>query len=230
MPEFIQKGTHGQLTAKQANKSRLVTKMRFAIEAANGRMKTKWHLFDKRIPSILTPHLMSDYKIGSALLNAFGKPIICDKEDSHIIGPRMIELVDMKNELTNVIHSKNFERTERNYFQSIEVSQLNFPRVSQEQLKNFSLGTYAIKQAISYTAEHIKLNGQFKIWYLPNQHVNAHFGKICAKKNIKNPMFILTNMYSRFRSKKMHRSYILYDLSSDGIENNNNIFTPVIRI
>lgn len=84
MPEFIKRGNKGQLTTNQANKSRLVTKMRFAIEAANGRMKSKWFLFNKIIPSILTVHLMSDYKIGSALINAFAKPIICDKNDKSI--------------------------------------------------------------------------------------------------------------------------------------------------
>ena len=90
MPEFIKKGTHGQLTAKQANKSRLVTKMRFAIEVAFGRIKSEWKLFNKIIPSILIPHLMPDFKIASALLNAFGKPIICEKEDYSNIATRMM--------------------------------------------------------------------------------------------------------------------------------------------
>lgn len=218
MPEFITKGTHGQLTAKQGNKSRLTTKMRYAIEVANGRMKNKWHLFEKIIPSILTPHLMSDYKIGAAVLNAFGKAIICDKEDFFNIGSRMIGLVDMKNELTNIIHSKSFKRTERLYFQSIEASHLNFPRFNREQLKNFSLGTYAIKQAISYTAEHRKLHGQFKISILSNEHVLAHFNRVCAKKKIDKPMFISAKIKSRFRSQKTHSSYILYDSSAVDIE------------
>lgn len=218
MPEFITKGTHGQLTAKQGNKSRLVTKMRFAIEVANGRMKSKWHLFNKIIPSILTPLLMSDYKIGASLLNAFGKPIICDKEDFLNIGSRMINLVDKKNELTHIIHSKWFKRTQRLYFHSIEASQLIFPRLNREQLKNFSLGTYVIKQAISYTAEHIKLNGQFKISILPNEHVYHHFGNICAMKKMNKPMFISAKIKSRFRGQKTHNSYILYDSSAVDIE------------
>lgn len=93
IPEFIGKGTNGQLTTLQGNKSRLVTKMRYAIEVANGRMKKKWQLFAKMIPSILTKNLMDDYKIGAALLNAYGKPIICDKDDFINIGQRMMNMM-----------------------------------------------------------------------------------------------------------------------------------------
>lgn len=45
--EFIAKGTNDQFTTLQDNKSRIVTKMRYAIEVANGRMKNKWQLFIK---------------------------------------------------------------------------------------------------------------------------------------------------------------------------------------
>lgn len=55
LPKFMNKASRNQLTTIEDNKSRFVTKMRFAIEAANGRMKSKWHLFGKIIPSILTP-------------------------------------------------------------------------------------------------------------------------------------------------------------------------------
>lgn len=89
IPAFIQKGTNGQLTTKQCNASRLVTKMRYAIEAANGHMKSKWHLFDKIIPSILTKNLMDDYKVGAALLNSFAKLIVTDKHDFASIGEQM---------------------------------------------------------------------------------------------------------------------------------------------
>lgn len=213
IPEFIQKGEKGQLTTKQANKSRLVTKMRFAIEAANGRMKNKWHLFGKLLPSILIKNLMSDYKIGAAMLNAFAKPIECDKDDFSNIGARMISLVNTKNELRPIINSKSFKRTKKLYFQLVEPYQLNFPRFNQEQLKNFSLGTYAIRQAISYTADHIKLHGQFKIYTLPINHVHAHFGRICSKDNYEKPMFISAEIKSRFRSRQTHNVYIFYDFT-----------------
>lgn len=109
----IQKGTNGQLTRMQSNKSRLVTKMRFAIETANGRMKNKRSLFQKIIPSILTPNLMNDYKIGAALMNFIGKPILCEKEDFLNIGSRMMKSVETENILARIINSKKFEEIQR---------------------------------------------------------------------------------------------------------------------
>lgn len=210
IPEFIEKNKNGQLTCKQGNRSRLITKMRFAIETANGRMKNKWSLFGKIIPSILTPHLMHDYKIGSALLNAFAEPILCDQKDFQNIGQQMLGSVDKKNELARTINLKSFQKTVK-YFEPIEEDGLAFPRFNQEQLKNFSLGTYAIRQAISYTAEHIKSHQKFQIFQLPRKHVDAHFRRICAKKNMENPIFIHARITSRFRGQKMHNVYILYD-------------------
>lgn len=210
IPDFIQKGTDGQLTTSQCNKSRLITKMRFAIELANGRMKMKWNLFNKIIPSILSTHLMTDYKIGAAILNAFGKPITCDKEDFMQIGTKMLERVASKNDLPQIINRKQFQNS-RKLFQSISSNRLFFPTFNTKQLKHFCLGNYAIKQAISYAADIKKKNDSFPIFTLPTVHVRSHFGKICDKNNFTNPMFIFTKIDSRFRNKKIHDVYILYD-------------------
>lgn len=214
MPEFIQKGKKGQLTVLQANRSRLVTKLRFTIEAANGRMKNKWGLFRKIIPSILTKNLMADYRIGAALLNVFGKPILCEKEDYLNIGQQMLASVKTPNKLVRVINSEKFQKT-RKHFGSLE-GRLDFPKLDQKQIQNISLGCYAIRQAISYAAEHVKIHGYFKISVLPDNYVYEHFGKICKKNRIVNPIFILASIKSRYRGQKMHDAYILYDANDAG--------------
>lgn len=208
MPAFIKKKSNKQLTTMQDNTSRLVTKMRFAIECANGRMKSKWRLFCKIIPSILTKHLMSDYQIGAAMLNAFGKPIICDQDDYANISQRMINCVHRKNELRSVIRSKSFRRTERLHFKSVDGSQLEFPKLNEQEIKNFALGVYAVKQAISYTAQHMK-DGKFPIKRLPDTYVLTHFERICVKMS--KPILISTKILSRFRSQKLHSVYVLYE-------------------
>lgn len=212
IPEFVQKNTNGQLTTKQCNKSRFVTKLRYTIEVANGHMKTKWHLFNKIIPSILNKNLMSDYKIGAALSNAFVKPIICDQNDFMNVGTQMISRIDCKNELERIIQSQAFKRCERLFFQPIDPQQLIFPQLNQDQIKCISLGTYSIRQGISYAAEHKKDHGgQFEILALPSVNVWVHFGRICAKENFKKPAFILSKIRSRFRGTKIHKVYVLYD-------------------
>lgn len=221
IPEFIEKGTNGQLSTKKCNKSRHITKMLYIIEQANGRMKNKWQLFQKIIPSILNRQLMQDYKIGAALLNAFSKPMICDEFDFVTIGEQMISRLDSKNELQQIIRSNAFRKSELKYFKIVDSNQLEFPKFNQEQIKLFSLGTYAIRQAISYVAEHKTLHdGQFEALILPTVHVWAHFGRICAKENFEKPMLISSRIRSRFRGQKIHKAYVLYD-SSDFYKKSN---------
>lgn len=215
MPDFIKKGADGQLTTTQCNKSRLITKMRFCIEAANGRMKMKWHLFNKIIPSILTTNLMSDYKIASAILNAFGKPILCEKENYLDIGEQMLNRLYTKNDLPRIINMKAFQSIAK-FFISVPPDELIFPVLDQNQIKQFCLGNYAMKQAVSYTAYVTKTNNTFPVFLLPEQHVKTLFKKIYEKKKFNNPKFILAKVNSRFRGGKLHKVFILFD----GIETN----------
>lgn len=210
IPGFIRKGTHGQLTSKQCNESRLITKMRFVIELANGRMKMKWGLFNKIIPSILSTHLMSDYRIGAAILNSFGKLIVTDKNDYYDVAKQMLRNVDTKNELTQIINGNKFQKS-RKHFESISSKQLFFPKFNEKQLKQFSLGNYSIKQAVSYTADILKKKKVFPIYQLPSVHVKSIFGEICENKHFEKPMLIFTKMDSRFRSSTVHDVYMLYN-------------------
>lgn len=98
-----------------------------------------------------------------------------------------------------------------NFFAAIDGTRLDFPLLRGEDLKNFALGIYALRQAVSYVAEHMKLHGRFQISILPNKYVWALFGKICANEHFARPMFICTKIKSRFRSQKNHTVYILYD-------------------
>jgi hypothetical protein len=49
MPAFLDKGQK-QLTTEQSNTSRLVTKIRWVVQSANGRLKS-WKYFDKVLPN-----------------------------------------------------------------------------------------------------------------------------------------------------------------------------------
>lgn len=215
MPDFIKKGEDGQLTTSQCNKSRLVTKMRFCIEAANGRMKMKWHLFNKIIPSILTTNLMPDYKVGSAILNAFGKPILCENENYLDIGQQMLSRLKTKNDLPQIINSKIFNKTVK-FFIFVPSDELIFPVLDQDQMKRICLGNYAMKQAVSYTAFVMGINNTFPVFLLPNQHVKSLFQKIYEKRQFGNPKFIMAKVNSRFRGGKIHKVFILFD----GIQTN----------
>jgi hypothetical protein len=58
MPAFLDKGQK-QLTTEQSNTSRLVTKIRWVVESANGRL-ISWKYFDKVLPNSQIPFI-GDY-------------------------------------------------------------------------------------------------------------------------------------------------------------------------
>ncbi|CAF3140890.1 unnamed protein product [Rotaria sp. Silwood2] len=53
MPAFLKK-TEKQLTTTEANQTRFVTKIRWVVESANGRIKT-WRFFDRVMPNSMLP-------------------------------------------------------------------------------------------------------------------------------------------------------------------------------
>ena len=79
MPSFLKQGT-AQHTAEDANQSRIVTKVRWAVEAYHGRMK-KWLFFDKFIHHDFLDVIGLLNRILTAAMNAFRPSLISTDED-----------------------------------------------------------------------------------------------------------------------------------------------------
>ncbi|CAF0845280.1 unnamed protein product [Didymodactylos carnosus] len=73
MPEFLTKGQK-QHTVEQANRSRLITKVRWSVESSHARMK-KWILLGGRVENAFIPKLADCVRIVSAALNCYRGPI-----------------------------------------------------------------------------------------------------------------------------------------------------------
>lgn len=70
MPALLQKSeSKSQLSTKDANRSRLVTAIRFVVEARNGHLKTIFKIFDKTWSTPALGHLKEDIEICTALIN-----------------------------------------------------------------------------------------------------------------------------------------------------------------
>ncbi|CAF3419459.1 unnamed protein product [Rotaria sp. Silwood2] len=69
MPDFLTKGQK-QHTVEQANRSRLITKVRWRIESYHARMK-KWALLSGRIENAFIPKVADCVRIVSAALNCY---------------------------------------------------------------------------------------------------------------------------------------------------------------
>ncbi|KAH9632030.1 hypothetical protein HF086_007419 [Spodoptera exigua] len=73
MPETREDG-QSQLSTLDANRSRCVTINRWVLEAVNGRFKRDFKIFRHEYFNGGCRHLMADFKIAAALLNAFTPP------------------------------------------------------------------------------------------------------------------------------------------------------------
>ena len=69
MPSFLQKD-QAQYTTIEANKTRLITKARWVIESANGRVK-QWRFFSNIVPNTMIEKIGSYFEIVCALINCY---------------------------------------------------------------------------------------------------------------------------------------------------------------
>ena len=61
-----------QLTTKQSNFSRYVTKIRWVVEAVHGILKQKYRLLHQKLDNKLVPHIGMYFRIASYIYNRFG--------------------------------------------------------------------------------------------------------------------------------------------------------------
>ena len=190
----------------QANQTRLITKCRWVIEAINGSLKQSHKALDKIQNTMLT-HIIDDFKIAAALLNAFRHFLKTDGEDSEEIALNMLAKVNSKNELVKLINNKD----KTSDFVSIDAIELNdFPKIELESIiKKITFGKYQITQGETYLGEHSNVNkGKILI------KINRNITQIDSIKTIS------AEIQSRHKNRTRHKIYIKYrpnENTSDGI-------------
>lgn len=187
----LTKKSNNQLTNKQANDSRTVTKTRFVVEARNTHIKNKWTHLNGISEYQSIPYLMKDFNIAAALVNAFGAKIISDANDWERMAVQMLTQIKQPNNLSKHIH-----KIPRNAFAPVNDLTL-FPKLNFRDLKDISQGTYQIKQAPSYCQSHLKANNGH---FVTNVSDDANCKKYISEliKPHSNSLLLLTNLSSRF--------------------------------
>ncbi|XP_076107099.1 uncharacterized protein LOC143075538 [Mytilus galloprovincialis] len=195
MPSFLKKG-QAQFTTEESNTSRLITKIRWVVESANGRIKT-WVFFNHVMPNSQIPYIGDYLRIVCSICNKYFKPLSSgDPEEDQLLGCKMIYLSKQNNLLKEKIESENLDRIRSNSttWCKIDAASIAFPSITEEDLRNLTLGVYQIKLAKSYVAEHVTENSDFEV-LVHKQENNL----ICAK------------IQSRHVSSKAHLLWIQYD-------------------
>jgi len=96
MPNFLQGSQHDTLSA---NESRLVTAIRWVVEAVNGLLKT-WKMLAHVIPNSQIPYINDFVRIVAALCNAYRPPRVeASSPDDEIIAQRMLARSRKTNDL-----------------------------------------------------------------------------------------------------------------------------------
>ncbi|XP_033730151.1 uncharacterized protein LOC117319467 [Pecten maximus] len=191
MPTFSKKRQH---TTMESNASRLVTKIRWVVESVNGRMKT-WKYLDRILPNSQIPYIGDMVRIVCAICNKYRSDLSTgDAQSDQLLGAKMLFLSKQVNILQNRIEEGGFASKRSIWAKIDESASLNFPVLTEEDLRNLTLGVYQIKLARGYTKEHLNDTGGYEVF-------------VCkVESNI-----ISAKIQSRHVSSKVHQLWIMFD-------------------
>ncbi|CAC5406534.1 unnamed protein product [Mytilus coruscus] len=191
MPCFLSKGAKQQ-TVDEANTTRLVTKVRWVVESANGRIK-QWKFLDKVVAKHYVPHIGDFVRIVCALVNCFRQPLINDFGNDDI-GKEMIEKAQLDNHVKTYVEEHNLLRRKTVYKEVDGATELDmFPRISLNHLRQITMGIYQIKSAKRYTDAH--------------QEDDNYALFICKDR----PDLLRVKMHSRHSSSRCYHLWLEYD-------------------
>lgn len=193
MPAFLKAGL-AQHSVQEANESRLVTKIRWAVEAYHGRMK-KWQFFDQVIHHDLLDIIGPVNRVTSAALNAFRPPLITTTQHDTELAAEMLQKAEhSRNELQAKVERGPLSSRGRWTPMDAQDAVPDFPSLCIQQLQDMTYGTYQLKQAKSYTREHMSEDGEYSI----DVHLHA-------------PGLMRSRIQSRHINAKKYFCWIEYD-------------------
>jgi hypothetical protein len=195
MPCFLERN-EDQHSTLEANQSRLVTKNRWVVEAINGLIKT-WLYFNNVVLNINIPHIGDDFKIICSLINKYRPPRIQNSENDVKLANEMAKLVNSNNLLQNLVMKMRRKRSKN---VSCDINSLSFPQLTEDYIRQLTFGVYQLKQARSYTREHINDQGLYEFEFIPES-----------------TDLIKVKLKSRHLSNTIYTLFIQYDVS--GVSN-----------
>lgn len=161
MPKFLNKNQK-QFSTEEANDTRLTTKIRWVVEAVNGRVK-QWRFFDKVMPNTLLPVVSDYFSIVCSLINRFSNVYVNDTSKDDKLAKKILGLLNETNELKKYVKEMKDGTEKKLKWTALDASEAvkDFPRLSLDHLMDLTLGVYQVKQAKAYAIEHIDPDGAY---------------------------------------------------------------------
>ncbi|CAF2002112.1 unnamed protein product [Rotaria magnacalcarata] len=160
MPLFLPKSKK-QFSTSEAN-NRFVTVLRWVVESVNGRIKT-FKFFEHVVQNSSLLYVHGYLSIVCAIINAYRPTFINDTSNDDYLSKAFLEKRNKQNELEAKLNDK--ERNKSKHWKKINADDciIDFPKLTEADLKDFTLGVLQLKQARSYALEHISEDGQYEI-------------------------------------------------------------------
>lgn len=205
-----------QLTTEQANLSRLVTKNRYMVEVVNGRINRNNQYFANVIRNTTVSSAFDDFLIACAIYNFTFTPVEESAIDI-IMAERMLRLVNEKNKLLELVSDLNLN-ARKSWFQKIELASLeDFPRLEIDDLRLYACGSYQVKMAPFYYADHVNESGDFEFciakdtYHLDYQHYGIDI-------HTEDAILIKVRIHSRHSSATKYFVYLLVDKEDNKVD------------
>ena len=147
MPKFLQ-NFEKQHSTYDANASRLVTKIRWVVEAANGRFK-KFKIFSNVLSIHNVPTIHDDLRIISSLLNRYRDPL---NQQEHDAGCKLAEAMRSVLQNLNALSEQcaivrgTMRSLPRDLWEPV-TNEFDFPVISEGDLQAICFGTYQLRMA-----------------------------------------------------------------------------------
>jgi hypothetical protein len=198
-PKFLPKGQK-QFTAEEANHSRKITKLRWVVESANGRLKNVFSFFYETIPASYFPKLNRFLRIALSIQNAFFPPLFTETEAHTRIAESMLRDETGENHVLNEIRRLKIENSRVDWLPATEDDCLEFPMLTMEELETITLGKYQLAMGRRYNLEHTDAVGY----------------KFSVHRDL--PGLLRVRMQSRFSKINTHVLWIQFKEHVNGLE------------
>ena len=138
--------------------------MRWVVEAVNGRLKNVFKFFKHMIEGGYTPKIMRFVKIACAILNKYFPPLVQPTDFHDLITEKIASHSANTNALKEEVERLGLRRMTPSWRKATPSSVPDFPQLSWQDLKEITLGTFQLKMAKLYNADHLKAGDEFGIF------------------------------------------------------------------
>ncbi|XP_074595434.1 uncharacterized protein LOC141850664 [Brevipalpus obovatus] len=140
-----------QLPWSDANKTRIVTKLRWVVEAVNGRLKKQFRARHHIVENTNIESKLKELKICCAIINKYGERFISDKTHTNEIIQRILSRKDLEQKLKPFVEQNGLER-KRTCFRTLDlrIERPINPAFTMDELYLIATGSYLVKYIDAY--------------------------------------------------------------------------------